>query len=96
MGIYYFCVDYENELQMWSPKGFSDKCPWHPNHPLPHMMFLKNKQGFYFEVVSDVDSYAEHGFKNITEEVYEELKKEFTNYDWDKGVWKNRSHKDVT
>jgi hypothetical protein len=82
MGIYYFAVDYSNKLQMWAPKSFSYKCIYSPNHPLPAMIVMKNCQGYNFEVVNDMATYEEHGFKNVTDEVYEEWKKKFPSFDW--------------
>jgi len=84
MGIYYFAVDYSSGEQMWAPKKFSDKCIYHPNHPLPHMMAFKNCRGSRFEIVNDVSTYEEHSFRDVTEVVYEELKKEFPEFDWDR------------
>lgn len=84
MGIYYFAVDYSKREQMWAPKNFSDKCIYHPNHPLPHMIALKNCRGYHFEIVNDVSTYEEHSFKDVTESVYNELKKEFPEFDWDR------------
>jgi hypothetical protein len=54
MGIYYFAVDYSLKKQMWAPKKFSDKCIYHPNHPLPQMIAMKNCQGYNFKIVNDV------------------------------------------
>lgn len=83
MGIYYFAVDYEKKEQMWAPRRFSDKCIYHPKHPLPHMIVMKNCQGCNFEIVNDVSTYQEHEFKDVTEETYKELKKEFPDFDWE-------------
>lgn len=83
MGIYYFAVDYEAQEQMWAPKFFSNKCIYHPRHPLPHMIVLKNCQGSQFEIVNDVSTYDEHSFKNVSEEVYQELKNKFPEFDWE-------------
>ncbi len=74
MGIYYFAVDYNKKEQMWTPGKFSDKNIYHPNHPLPHMIAMKNCQGYHFEIVNDVNTFEEHGFKDVTNEVYQELK----------------------
>ena len=82
MGIYYFAVDYSRKEQMWSPKSFSDKCIYHPHHPLPQMIAMKNCQGYNFEIVNDIFSREEHGFKDVTEVVYKELKEEFPIFDW--------------
>lgn len=82
MGIYYFAVDYCAEEQMWSPKNWSDKCIYYPNHPLPAMIVMKNCQGSHFEIVNDVSTFEEHEFKDVTEEVYEKWKKQFPNHDW--------------
>ena len=83
MGIYYFAVDYHQKKQMWAPKTFSDKCIYYPHHPLPQMIVMKNCQGYNFEVVNDVSTFEEHGFTTVTDEVYEELKEEFPEFDWD-------------
>lgn len=82
MGIYYFAVDYSYEEQMWSPKSFSNKCIYHPGHPLPHMIAMKNCQGCHFEIVSDMSTTFEHAYKDVSSEVYEELKKKFPDFDW--------------
>jgi hypothetical protein len=82
MGIYYFAVDYKAKEQMWSPKNFSNKCIYFPNHPLPQMIVMKNCRGCKFEIINDVSSYDEHEFKDITEEVYEEWKSLFPEFDW--------------
>jgi hypothetical protein len=84
MGTYYFAVDYENEEQMWAPKSFSDKCIYHPEHPLPQMIAMKNCQGCNFEIVNDVSTYNEHSFLDVTDKVYQELKEKFPEYDWKK------------
>lgn len=84
MGIYYFAVDYSAKEQMWSPDSFSDKCIYHPNHPLPAMIAMKNCHGSNFEVVNDVSTYEEHEFKDVTETVYQELKDKFPEFDWKK------------
>ena len=52
MGIYHFAVDYSRKEQMWAPRSFSDKCIFHPNHPLPNMIAMKNCQGSKFVIVS--------------------------------------------
>lgn len=83
MGVYYFAVDYENREQMWAPGHFSDKCIFHPHHPLPAMIAMKNCQGSSFEIVNDVSTREEHEFKDVTKEVYEEWKEEFPKYDWE-------------
>lgn len=82
MGIYYFAVDYSSEEQMWAPGFFSDKCIWHPHHPLPQMVAMKNCQGCSFEFVNDVATYNEHEFKDVTETVYQEWKDKFSDFDW--------------
>lgn len=82
MGIYYFAVDYGSRQQMWSPAHFSDKCIYHPKHPLPHMIAMKNCQGYNFEIVNDVSTFEEHSFKDVTDDVYKELKKNFPDFDW--------------
>lgn len=82
MGIYYFAVDYSNEEQMWAPGKWSDKCIYHPNHPLPHMIAMKNCQGCHFEIVNDVSTYEEHEFKDVTDAVYQKLKQSFPDFDW--------------
>lgn len=82
MGIYYFAVDYAHKLQMWAPKDWSDKCIYHPTHPLPQMIAMKNCYGGNFEIVNDVSTTTEHEFKDVTEEVYQELKQRFPEFDW--------------
>lgn len=82
MGIYYFVVDYSQKLQMWAPKNWSDKCIYHPNHPLPHMIAMKNCQGYSFKIVNDVSTYEEHEFKDVTDKIYQELKDKFPDFDW--------------
>lgn len=84
MGIYYFAVDYTEKLQMWAPRCWADKSPgvFYPGHPLPCMMVMKNIQGYHFEIIDDMRSYEEHEFKDVTEEVFEELKKIFPEHDW--------------
>ena len=77
MGIYYFAVDYSREEQMWAPKSFSDKCIYHPGHPLPYMIAMKNCQGDNFVIVNDSSTYDEHEFKDITDQVFEEWKGKF-------------------
>lgn len=84
MGIYYFAVDYEAKEQMWAPLNFSDKCIYWPSHPLPAMIAMKNIQGHSFEIVNDMSTESEHGFKDVTEEVYKEFKEEFPDFDWEK------------
>ncbi len=82
MGIYYFAVDYTAKEQMWAPKSFSDKCIYHPRHPLPQMISMKNCQGCNFEIVNDVSTSVEHEFLDITDAVYQELKDTFRDFDW--------------
>ena len=82
MGIYYFAVDYSTKEQMWAPGSFSNKCIFHPHHPLPAIIAMKNCQGGSFEIINDMSSYEEHGFKNVTIEVYEEFKEKFPDFDW--------------
>ncbi len=82
MGIYYFAVDYANKEQMWAPKSFSDKCIYHPQHPLPQMIAMKNCLGCNFEVVNDGSTYEEHSFTDVTDQVYQELKDQFPDFDW--------------
>lgn len=84
MGIYYFAVDYDRKEQMWAPKNFSDKCIYHPDHPLPQMIVMKNCQGCNFKVVNDMSTVEEHEFKDVTDKVYDELKKRFPEIDWEK------------
>jgi hypothetical protein len=82
MGIYWFAVDYEKKEQMWAPRKYSDKCIYHPDHPLPHMIAMKNVQGSNFEIVNDMHTVEEHEFKDVTEEVFQELKEEFPSHIW--------------
>jgi hypothetical protein len=82
MGIYYFAVDYGKKEQMWSPKSFSDKCIYCPTHPLPHMIALKNCKGSNFQIVNDFSTTFEHEFKDVSNDVYLELKEEFPDFDW--------------
>jgi hypothetical protein len=58
MGIYYFAVDYEEKIQMWSPSSYSDKKPgvFYPGHPLPCMIVMKNIQGYNFKIIDDCSS----------------------------------------
>lgn len=84
MGIYYFAVDYTAKEQMWSPGKFSNKCIYWPNHPLPQMIIMKNCRGCNFEVVNDMCTFEEHEFKDVTDQVYQQLKDEFTDFDWKK------------
>lgn len=83
MGIYYFAVDYSRKEQMWAPKPFSYKCIYRPNHPLPQMIAMKNCFGYNFEIVNDVWTREEHEFKDVTNEVYKELKEKFPDFDWE-------------
>ena len=83
MGIYYFAVDYSSKEQMWSPKSFSDKCIYHPCHPLPQMIAMKNCYGSNFVIVNDMSTDLEHEFKDVTDEVYLELKEKFPDFEWD-------------
>lgn len=83
MGIYYFAVDYGAEEQMWAPKHFSDKWIYCPGHPLPQMIAMKNCKGSHFQIVCDINTYEEHEFKDVTDEVYEQWKKEFPDFDWE-------------
>lgn len=82
MGIYYFAVEYSVKEQMWAPKFFSNKCIYHPCHPLPQMIAMKNCQGFNFEIVNDAATYEEHEFQDVTDKVYQELKQKFPDFDW--------------
>ncbi len=82
MGIYYFAVDYSLKQQIWSPLSFSYKCIYHPEHPLPQMIAMKNCQGYNFKIITDTDAYSECEFKDITDEVYAELKCTFPDFDW--------------
>ena len=82
MGIYYFAVDYHEKEQMWAPGSFSDKCIYHPHHPLPAMIVMKNGQGYDFQIVNDFSTYEEHSFKDVTDQVYQELKDKFPDFDW--------------
>lgn len=84
MGIYYFAVDYKQKKQMWSPKNYSDKCIYWPNHPLPQMIAFKNCNGFDFQIVNDVSTHEEHEFEDVTNQVYAEWKSKFPDYDWKK------------
>jgi hypothetical protein len=85
MGIYWFAVDYNEKLQMWAPENYADKSPgiYYPSHPLPSMIVMKNIQGYNFEIINDMSSDQEHGFKDVTDEVFEELKKTFPDYNWE-------------
>lgn len=83
MGIYYFAVDYDSKEQMWAPKHFSYKCIYGPTHPLPQMIAMKNSQGCNFKIVNDVSTFEEHSFKDVTEQVYEELKEKFPYFNWE-------------
>jgi hypothetical protein len=82
MGIYYFAVDYSKKEQMWAPGKFSDKCIYHPHHPLPQMIAMKNCDGSNFEIVNDMSTFEEHEFKDVTDEVFTELKETFPDFDW--------------
>lgn len=82
VGISYFAVDYSRKEQMWAPGRFSDKCIFHPHHPLPHMIAIKNFQGCNFEIINDLSIYEEHKFKDVTDDVYKELKEKFPDFDW--------------
>jgi len=55
-----------------------------PSHPLPLMIAMRNCQGSDFVIINDVSSYEEHGFKDVTDEVYSELKEKFPNFNWHK------------
>lgn len=83
MGIYYFAVDYSSKEQMWAPRNFSDKRIYGMGHPLPHMIAMKNCQGCNFEIVNDMSTTSEHEFKDVTDKVYQELKDNFPDFDWE-------------
>lgn len=89
MGIYYFAVDYGNKLQMWPPKGFPIKSPgvFNPDNPFPNMILMKNMQGNEFVITSDMCTTYEHEFDDVTEEVYNELKEQYSEYDYDLAKW---------
>ncbi len=79
MGLYYFAIDRVKKLQMWAPKNYADKYPsvFCPSHPLPSMVFMKNAQGYNFQVTNDGNTYEEHDFKDVTDDVFQELKDQF-------------------
>ena len=86
MGICYFAVDYHKKLQMRAPKAYANKSPgiFYPGNPFPCMIIMKNIQGYNFEIIDDVSSYDEHAFKDVTEEVFQDLKENFPEYNWKK------------
>ncbi len=47
------------------------------------MIALKNCHGCNFEIVNDVGTYEEHEFKDVTDDIYQELKEKFPDFDWD-------------
>lgn len=88
MGIYYFAVDYDAREQMWAPHSWSDKCISCPGHPLPAMVAMQNCRGSNFEFINDVSSYDEHSFQDVTQEVYDEWFKVFSDAGFDMTEYK--------
>lgn len=76
MGIYYYAVDTLAKLYFGAPVNYSDKSPgiYHPNNPFPHMLVMKNIQGYFFEVWNDCsnDIPPDDDYVDVTEKVYKE------------------------
>lgn len=78
MGIYYFAVSIENKEYFESPGKYSMKSPgiYWPTNPFPGMVVMKNSKGENFEIWNDCGSFYDLDLKDITEQVFEEYKKE--------------------
>jgi|ERR1700679_323863 len=77
MGIYYAAVDRQAKKRLESPEGYSIKSPgiYHPHNPFPHMVVMKNSQGWDFEIINDWgsgDAYYSSEYEDITEQVFKE------------------------
>jgi hypothetical protein len=81
MGIYYYAVDVAKKEYFSSPLNFAIKNPgiYHPENPFPHMVVMKNIQGYHFEIWDDVsnDIPPSNDWKDVTEIVYEEYLNSF-------------------
>jgi len=88
MGTYYYAVDTGQKQYFSPPEHYNVECPgcYHPLNPFPAMVVMKNVQGYCFEIWNDCgnDIPPEEGYKDITEEAFQELKDEFPNYEWDR------------
>lgn len=81
MGIYYYAVDKENKEYFSAPNHFSIKSPgiYHPDNPFPHMLVMKNIQGWEFQIFNDCGNEipTSNNYKDITDEVYKEYLRVF-------------------
>ena len=81
MGIYYYAVDYCNKQYFSSPGKYSIKSPgiYHPNNPFPHMVIMKNIQGFHFQILNDMsnDIPPSNDYEDVTDKVYAEYVDKF-------------------
>ena len=84
MGIYYYAVDMSHKMYFSSPDGWADKSPgiYHPENPFPHMVVMKNIQGYYFDILNDCsnDIPPSDDYLDVTEEVYKEYKTRFKDF----------------
>lgn len=94
MGIYYFAVDRNEKLKIEPPDNFCIKSPgiFSPHNPFPHMVTMMNVYGHNFEITNDM-VFEEEGYKDITEEVYSQLKEKWPDYDWSLAKWKDEEQK---
>jgi len=76
MGLYYAAVDNKQKKYFESPGKFSIKYPGicHPNNPFPHMVVMKNAQGYNYVIENDgnCECYYSKDYEDVTEQVYEE------------------------
>lgn len=84
MGQSYFAVDYRQKKQMWTPKGFPTFDVYDPRNPLSQMICMENFYHSDFVIVGDGGTYEEHEYEDVTEQVFEKLKKEFPFWNWEK------------
>jgi len=78
MGIYYYAVDRATKQYFSSPDDWSIKSPgiYHPDNPFPGMVVMMNVRGYNFEIWNDYhyDIPPEDGYKDVTDEIYQEYR----------------------
>lgn len=79
MGIYYYAIEENSKTIFSAPGYFNNKSPgiYAPGNPFPAIVIMKNSQGHFYEIINDMQTIYEEccSWKDITDQVYEELKK---------------------
>lgn len=82
MGIYYYAVDTVNKEYFSPPEDFAIKKPgiYHQENPFPQMVVMMNIRGCSFDIWNDCgnDIPPDSDYKDVTEEVYAEYKRTWT------------------